>query len=84
MLGHLASGLAVSALENGLTKRGLKTSMELDGVTPLKLKNIQGVCRIPEDFDKVATLSFRPGRIVFYSVAGATAEVNVDWGFVLD
>ncbi len=84
VLGFLASGLGVSAVENSLTKRGLRTSMELDGVKPLMLKNIQGVCRIPEGFDRVATISFRPGRVIFYSVAGPTAEVEVDWEFVLD
>ncbi len=84
VLGYLASGLAVSAVDNALTKRGFRTSMELDGVTPLLLKNIQGVCRIPEGFDRVATISFRPGRVIFYSVAGPTAEVEVDWDFVLD
>jgi hypothetical protein len=84
VLGYLASGLGASVGENPLTKRGLRTFMELDGVKPLKLKNIQGVCRIPDGFDRVATLSFRPGKVIFYSVAGPTAEVEVDWDFVLD
>ncbi len=84
VLGFLASGLRASAVENVLTKKGLQTSMELDGVTPLNLKNIQGVCRIPEGFDRVATISFRPGRVIFYSVAGVTAEAAVDWEFVLN
>ena len=83
VLAHLASGLGVSAGENELTRRGLRTSMELDGVTPLKVKNIQGVCRIPEGFDRVADVSFEPGRVTFTSLAGPTAEAAVDWEFVL-
>ena len=83
VLSHLASGLGVSAGENVLTRRGLRTSMMLDGIKPFIVKNIQGVCRIPEGFDRVATVSFKPSRIIFYSVAGPTAEAVVDWDFVL-
>jgi hypothetical protein len=84
VLGHLASGLEVSIEENILTKRGLRTSMVLDGKNPLIIKNIQGVCRIPDGFDRVATISFRPGKVIFHSVAGPAAEADVDWDFVLE
>jgi len=84
VLAHLATGLKVSVDNNALTDRGLRTSMELDGVTPLNVKNIQGVCRIPEGFDKVADVSFGPGLVEFRSDAGPAAEAAIDWEFVLD
>lgn len=84
VLAHLASGLKVSVEENEITRRGLRTSMELDGKTPLTVKNIQGVCRIPEGFDRVADVSFEPGKLIFRSEAGPTAEASVNWNFVLD
>ena len=84
VLAHLAAGLKVSVEDNALTDRGLRTSMELDGVTPLNVKNIQGVCRIPEGFDRVADVSFGPGLVEFRSDAGPVAEAAIDWKFVLD
>jgi hypothetical protein len=84
VLAHLASGLNVSAGENALTRKGLRTSMNLDGKNPLTVKNIQGVCRIPEGFDKVADARFESGKVIFRSEAGPTAEAVVNWEFVLD
>lgn len=84
VLAHLAAGLGVSAEENELTRRGLRTSMELNGKTPLTVKNIQGVCRIPDGFDKVADVSFEPGKVIFRSEAGPVAEAVVNWDFVLN
>ena len=42
VLSHLASGLKVSAVDNVLTGRGLRTSATLDG-TPFTVRSIQGV-----------------------------------------
>ena len=79
---HLASGLGTSVADNALTAKGLETSMNLDGRKPLQVRNIQGVCRIPEGFDRVADVRFGEGHIVFVSRSGKKAEASVDWKFV--
>lgn len=83
VLAHLASGLQISVEPNALSGRGLSTSTNLDGVSPLNIRNIQGVCRIPEGFDRVADVTFEPGKVVFHSVSGSVADTAVDWNFVL-
>ena len=82
VLSHLASGLKVSAKENRITRLGQRTSMTLDGKTPLMVKNIQGVCRIPKGFDRVSKVTFKPGKVIFKSKAGASVEAAVDWEFL--
>ena len=84
VLAHLASGLTVSASENALTARGLRTSTNIDGREPLVVRSLQGVCRIPEGFDRVADVTFGNGSVRFISEAGPTAETTVDWNFVLN
>jgi len=84
VLAHLASGLTVSAGENALTRRGLRTSMTLGGSGVLDVRNIQGVCRIPENFDRVLDVDFVDGGLVFRSASGRAVEAAVDWHDVLD
>ena len=83
VLGHLASGLSVSGVDNVLTDRGLRTAMKLDGKAPFEVRNIQGVCRIPEGFEKVASARFEEGAVVFTDKAGRNARAEADWAFVL-
>ena len=83
VLSYLASGLTRSAAENELTQKGFKTSRVLDGKKSYSVKNIQGVCRIPKGFDRVSTVDFKPGKVIFHSKSGGKAEALVDWNFVL-
>ena len=83
VLAHLATGLAASVADNALTARGLRTSMVLDGSAPFEVKNIQGVCRIPAGFERVATVRFEDEAVIFADAAGLTAEARVDWTFVM-
>jgi len=80
---HLASGLGVSVADNALTGRGLDTSMHLDGRKPLEVRNIQGICRIPEGFDRVADVEFREDSVRFISRSGSDAVAAVNWSYVL-
>ena len=82
VLGHLASGLGKSVEENALSRQGLSTWRELSGTEPLTLRNIQGVCRIPADFDRVADLRFQRGMVEFIAESGSVVQSSIDWEFL--
>lgn len=76
-----ADGLAASARENLLTKKGVKTAHELAADRPFVVNYVQGVVKVPENFDAVKTLEFAPGRVTFIAANGmrVTAPVNHDF-----
>ncbi len=84
VLGHLASGLRTSVEPNILSKKGLSTYRELDGQTPFVVRNIQGVCRIPEGFDRVDETVFGDRTVLFRSRSGQEVQIKLDWKFLFE
>ena len=76
-----ADGLAVSAEDNFLSRQGIKTSCLIKDNETFSVKYIQGVVRIPGDFDKVKTINKKDNGIELVSFSGRTVytEVNVDF-----
>ncbi|MDC7226733.1 MAG: hypothetical protein PQJ61_08205 [Spirochaetales bacterium] len=79
---YLADGLKVSAEENELTKRGFTTTLNLDGKSPLDVKYIQGLVRIPDGFDRVADIRKSTDGIELISESGKSVKTFVDTGFI--
>lgn len=79
---YFANGLSDSAAENILnTREGVKTAQKLDG-TPYAVSCIQGIVRIPDDFDAVAGIDFSDSGITLHAESGVSVETEVDWRFV--
>lgn len=79
---YFADGLAASTQENLLTKEGVKTAVELSATAPTEIRYIQGVARIPEGFDRVASIDFAPGQISFVSPSGQRVSSPVKHEFL--
>lgn len=62
-----ADGLAASVRDNLLSKEGVVTAVTLTADKPTMVNYIQGVVRIPEDFENVKTLEFTPAAVTFVS-----------------
>jgi hypothetical protein len=75
--GYFADGLAPSARPNLLTREGVPTALELSPDRPTAINYIQGVARIPSDFEAVRTVEFAPGAVTFVSTAGGRVTVPV-------
>ena len=77
-------GVAESARENGLTRKGFQTCLTLDARKPLVVNYIMGVARIPAGFDRVASIRAVPGKrgIRLRSDSGRQIEAAVDLGFL--
>lgn len=67
---YFADGLAASTKENTLTKQGVETALELRANKPTSINYIQGVVKVPEGFENVRTLEFKPGEVTFVSTTG--------------
>ncbi len=80
-----AEGLVPSINENVLSKRGIRTSINLSSAKPTDIHYIQGVSRIPNGFDDVASVSFPDnGKVVFTSSEGVDVYAKARWQFVFD
>ncbi len=79
---YFTEGLAASAQPNSLTKEGLATAVALNPDRPLSVKFIQGLVRVPPEFDRVEAVEFLPGKAVFVSPEGRRVTATVDHGFV--
>ena len=77
-----ADGLAASTKENVLTKEGVDTALELTADKPTSVNYIQGVVKVPEGFDVVKSVEFKPGEVVFTSASGKTATAAVRHEFI--
>jgi len=78
-------GLAESARSNEITARGFPTFLRLDPQKPLIIAYIMGVARIPEGFDRVASIKRQPGNqaIALRSASGKEVLAPVDLEFLL-
>lgn len=76
-------GLAASCGPNLLNELGIRTVLEPDPVGRLSISYIQGVARIPPDFDRVATVQPQDaiGAVVLTSRSGVVVEVPCHVGF---
>ena len=78
---HFADGLAPSMAENVLSKQGVPTTLELKVDAPTVVNYIQGVARVPADFDRVVTMEFGTGEITLVSPDGKRITVPVNHQF---
>jgi hypothetical protein len=79
---YFADGLAASAAENTLAKEGAKTALVLTAEKPTAINYIQGVAKIPEGFDVVKTIEFKPGEATFVAASGQRATIAVRHEFL--
>ncbi|MDA3940424.1 MAG: hypothetical protein PF693_14135 [Spirochaetia bacterium] len=77
-----ADGLAVSAKNNFLNEKGIKTCHQIKEDSGLSVKYIQGVVRIPEGFDKVKTILKKDDGIEITSVSGKKVFTKVNTEFI--
>ena len=77
-----ADGLSASIKDNVLTKEGVDTALELSADKPTSVNYIQGVVKVPEGFDVVKSVEFKPGEVIFTSASGKTATAAVRHEFI--
>ena len=77
-----ADGLATSTKENALTQQGVTTAVTLSADKPTIVNYIQGVAKIPANFDNVLTLEFGPGTVTIVSTTGKRIVVPVRHEFL--
>lgn len=77
-------GLAASVRENLLTERGIPTCLRPDPQGRLSIFYLQGVARIPADFDVVADIEghWRDNSIVLRAASGAAVAVQCHLDFL--
>lgn len=71
-------GLAESAIENELSRRGIRTSFELDGKKPTIVNHIMAVADAPSGFDRVAEIVEGHGVVTLRSHSGTSMDVPLD------
>jgi len=77
-----ADGLAASAGDNLLSRRGFPTALEFSADRPTEIRYIQGVSRVPAGFGKVVGAEFAPGQVTFVDEGGTRATVPVKHEFL--
>ena len=77
-----ADGLAASAGQNLLTRRGIPTAIEFSADKPTEIRYIQGVSRVPAGFGKVVSAEYAPGQVTFVDEAGTRVTVPVKHEFL--
>jgi hypothetical protein len=75
-------GLAESARDNPLRRRGIATTVPLDRSRPTTVRYIMGVAAIPSGFDRVADIRPARGGIDLVASNGLRARVRIDLGFL--
>lgn len=82
--GFFHVGLAASCRANLLTEHGVRTCLEPGADGRLSIPYIQGIARIPSDFDRVAMIDPQPHRgvLLLHAESGASAEVRCQIEFL--
>ena len=80
--GFFADGLAASAGQNLLTRRGVPTAIEFSADRPTEIRYIQGVSRVPAGFGKVVAAEYAPGAVTFVAEGGQRVTVPVRHEFL--
>ncbi len=79
---YFADGLAASANDNLWSKEGIATAVELTKGRPTHVNYIQGVVKVPSQFDIVKTIEFSPGKATFISSGGERVTIDVHHEFI--
>ena len=79
---NFADGLAASAGQNLLTRRGVPTAIEFKADKPTEIRYIQGVTRVPDGFGKVVAAEYAPGNVTFVDEGGKRVTVPVRHEFL--
>jgi hypothetical protein len=76
-------GLAASANPNSLNQLGIQTSLPLSANKSLMINYIQGVARIPKDFNRVAEVNLpSQNKLQFKSENNKVVEINCNHEFL--
>jgi hypothetical protein len=78
---YLNEGMPISAQPNGINKEGIPTAIELNPNRPTVVNYIQGIAKIPADFQMVKNVEFGAGEVTFVSVTGKKVTVPVNFEF---
>lgn len=81
---HFADGLKASVEPNALNQQGIRTAIELTKKSPTVIPYIQGVVKVPGEFQVVKTIEFGPGEITLVSPEGLRVKAPVLHEFVWD
>lgn len=79
---YFADGLSASIKENVLSKEGVVTALELKADQPTVVNYIQGVVKVPDNFDLVKTVEYAPGQATFISANGQRVSTPVHHEFI--
>jgi len=80
--GYFAEGLKASCEPNVLTRRGIPTAVMLSPEHPTIVNLIQGIVKIPDGFEAVRSVEFKPGAVTFISITGKEACAAINWEFL--
>jgi len=75
-------GLVESCGTNPVSRLGVKTCAEFGGETPVDIRYVQGVARVPRNFGRVRDLVFGKRSVVFHSANGRRVKVPVAHEFL--
>lgn len=79
---YFHQGLAESAVENPLSKRGIPTSLMLSPTQPLVVNYIMAMAGIPSGFDRVKTISLEQDSAILLSDSGKSVSVPLQHDFL--
>ncbi|MCX7015613.1 MAG: hypothetical protein NTW86_24180 [Candidatus Sumerlaeota bacterium] len=83
ILGFFHDGVAASAGDNELARRGIPTTRQMDPARPVAVNYIQGVAPVPEGFGAVKAIEAAGAKAVcLIGDSGAKAEVPCRVGFL--
>lgn len=77
-------GVAESAAENTVTRRGIPTAHNLTGDRTFPVYYMQGVVKVPSGFQKVATVVLGDDAVEFVSTTGERVRAPMRAAFVQD
>lgn len=76
---YFDTGLAESVKSNPLSKRGVKTCLRLNGKKTFVLPFIQGVCAIPDGFDRVERIEAEDENLIsLIAESGKHLTIKID------
>ena len=82
--GYFDFGFETSTRPNPLSRRGVPTALELRAAQTLCIPYVMGIVALPRGFDRVSSVLFRPGHIVFVSKSKIRVRQPVDWRFITE
>ena len=79
---YFDAGVAESANQNIISKRGIPTCHDLKAKSPLSIRYIQGAVRVPSGFGKVVDVRFGSDTVTFVSATGKKVAAPVCHSFL--